>query len=146
MTENIPKEHYLFEALREDPNVYVDDEKNDVKIGDTIKYIANNQLGKRKYHVIESLDENGNVEKGLKEIDFTPLKKMNMLNDFTQTESPKESNDEPEPSIFKFHWYPHDGSKGGKKKHKKTQHKRRRKWSKSKSRMTKSKKYRRTRK
>lgn len=27
MTENISKEHYLFEALREDPNVYVEDEK-----------------------------------------------------------------------------------------------------------------------
>lgn len=149
MTENIPKEHYLFEALREDPNVYIDDEKNDVKIGDTIEYIANNQLGKRKYHVIEYLDENGNIEKGLEEIDFTPSKKMNMLNDFTQTESPKESNDEPEPSIFKFHWYPDDGSKGGKKKHKKTQHKRTRKQrikSKSKSRMMKSKKYRRTKK
>lgn len=27
MSKNIPKEHVLFEALREDPNVYVDDEK-----------------------------------------------------------------------------------------------------------------------
>uniref|UniRef100_A0A6C0H9D7 Uncharacterized protein n=1 Tax=viral metagenome TaxID=1070528 RepID=A0A6C0H9D7_9ZZZZ len=147
MTENIPKEHYLFEALREDPNVYIDDKKNDVKIGDTIEYIANNQLGKRKYNVIESLDENGNVEKGLEEIDFTPSKKMALLNDFTQTQSPKTSSDEP--SIFNFHWYPDDGSKGGKKKHKKTQHKRNRKQrfkSKSKSKMMKSKKYRRTKK
>ena len=126
MTENISKEHYLFEALREDPNVYVDDEKNNVKIGDTIEYIANNQLGKRKYHFIESLDENGNVEKGLEEIKF-------------------ESTEEP--SVFNFHWYPDDGSsKGGKKKHKKTHHKRTRKQrskSKTKSKMSKSKKYRR---
>jgi hypothetical protein len=134
MTENIPKEHYLFEALREDPNVYVDDEKNDVKIGDTIKYIANNQLGSKKYIVIESLDENGNVEKGLEEIEFYP---------------PTNSNGEP--SIFNFHWYPDYGSKGGKKKHIKTQHKRTKKQrskskSKSKSKMMKSKKYRQTKK
>jgi hypothetical protein len=129
-------EHYLFEALREEPNVYLDDEKNNVKIGDTIKYIANNQLGKRKYNVIESLHENGNVEKGLEEIDFTPSKKF----------SPSKISSE-EPSVFNFHWYPDDGSsKGGKKKHKKTQHRRKRKQrskSKTKSKMSKSKKYRR---
>jgi hypothetical protein len=143
MTENISKEHLLFEALREDPNVYIDDEKNVVNIGDTIKYIANNQLGKRKYRVIESLDENGNVEKGLEEIEFSPSKKMTPLNDFTQ--SPKISSEDP--SIFKFHWYPDDGSRGGKKKHKKTQHRRKRKqMSKSKSKKMKSKKYRRRQK
>jgi len=91
-------EHVLFEALREDPNVYLDDEKNNVKIGDTIKYIANNQLGKRKYHVIESLDENRNVQKGLEEIDFSPSKKF----------SPSKISSE-EPSVFNFHWYPDDG-------------------------------------
>jgi hypothetical protein len=123
MTENIPKEHYLFEALREEPNVYVEDEKNDVKIGDTILYIANNQLGSKKYIVIESLDENGNIEKGLQEIEFSP---------------PTNSNDEP--SIFNFHWYPDHGNKGGKKKHKKTQHRRKRKKI-SKSKKMKSKKY-----
>jgi hypothetical protein len=68
MTENISKEHYLFEALREDPNVYVD--KNDVKIGDTILYIANNQLGNKKYIVVKNVNENGNVEKSLQEIEF----------------------------------------------------------------------------
>jgi hypothetical protein len=138
MTENIPKEHYLFEALREDPNVYIDMDKNDVKIGDTIDYIANNQLGKRKYIVVESSDEDGNVEKGLQEIDFTPLKKITPL---------KISDDEP--SIFNFHWYSDDGNRGGKKKQKKTQYKRRRvKISKykSKSKMMKTKKYRRNKK
>lgn len=138
MTENISKEHLLFEALREDPNVYIDDEKNVANIGDTITYIANNQLGKRKYRVIESLDENGNVEKGIEEIEFSPSKK------FTPSKISTE-----EPSIFKFHWYPDDGSRGGKKKHKKTQHRRKRKQmskSKTKSRMMKSKKYRRNQK
>ena len=132
MTENIPKEHYLFEALREDPNVYIDDEKNNVKIGDTIEYIANNQLGKRKYHVIESLDENGNVEKSLQEIEFTQLEEPTPLKN--------------EPSILNLHWYP-DSGRGGKKKHKKTQHRRKRKWStKSKTKKMKSKKYRRRQK
>lgn len=137
MTENIPKEHYLFEALREDPNVYVDDEKNVANIGDTITYIANNQLGKRKYRVTESLDENGNVEKSLEEIEFTPSKKF----------SPSIiSNDDS--SILNLHWYS-DSGRGGKKKHKKTQHRRKRKQmfkSKTKSRMMKSKKYKRTKK
>ena len=125
MSKNIPKEHHLFEALREDPYVYVDDEKNDVKIGDTIKYIANNQLGSKKYIVIELLDENGNIEKGLQEIEFYP---------------PTNSNGEP--SIFNFHWYPDYGNIGGKKKHKKTQHRRKRKKI-SKLKKMKSKKYRR---
>jgi len=66
MNENIPKEHYLFEALREDPNVYVD--KNDVKIGDIIIYIANNQEAFRIYRVVKSVDENGNDTKKLENI------------------------------------------------------------------------------
>jgi hypothetical protein len=100
MTENIPKEHYLFEALREEPNVYID--RNDVKIGDTIIYIANNQLASKKYIVVKNVDENGNVEKSLQEIEFK-----------------------------------YDG---GKKKHKKTQHLRKRKKI-SKSKKMKSKKH-----
>jgi hypothetical protein len=136
------KEHYLFEALREDPYVYIDDEKNLANIDDTITYIANNQLGKRKYSIIESRDENGNLEKRLKEIDFTPLKKLTPSKKFTPL---KDSNKEFSNIIF--HFFPDDGSRGGKKKHKQTQYKRTRKQrSKSKSKNMKSKKYRRTKK
>jgi len=128
MTENIPKEHHLFEALREDPYVYIDDEKNLTNIGDTITYIANNQLASKKYLVIKSIDQNGNIEKSLVEIEFYP---------------PKNSIEEP--SISNFHWYPDSGNIGGKKKHKKTQHRRKRKKI-SKLKKMKSKKYRRTKK
>jgi hypothetical protein len=134
------KEHYLFEALREDPYVYIDDEKNLANIDDTITYIANNQLGKRKYSIIESRDKNGNLEKRLKEIDLTPSKKLTPSKEFTPL---KDSNKEF--SNIMFHFFPDDGNRGGKKKHKKTQHKRTRK-QRSKSRNTKSKKYRRTKK
>ena len=154
------KEHYLFEALREDPYVYIDDEKNLANIDDTITYIANNQLGKRKYSIIESRDKNGNLEKRLKEIDVTPLKKLSPSKKMTPSKkfssskkfSPskeftplKDSNKEF--SNIMFHFFPDDGNRGGKKKHKQTQYKRTRKQrSKSKSRNTKSKKYRRTKK
>jgi len=89
MTENIPKEHVLFEALREEPNLYIDHKKNVVNIGDTIIYIANNQLASKKYIVVKNVDENGNVKKRHQE------------------------------KKFKYD--------GGKKKHKKTQHLRKRK-------------------
>lgn len=137
MTENISKKHYLFEALSEDPYVYVDDEKNKANTGDTIKYIANNQLGKRKYRVIESLHENGKVEKGLEEIEFSPSKKMTPSKKFTPL---KDSNKER--SNIMYHFFSDDGSRGGKKKHKKTQHKRTKKQQ-SKYKKMKSKKYRR---
>jgi len=152
MSKNIPKEHYLFETLREDPYVYIDDEKNLANIDDTITYIANNQLGKRKYSIIESRDKNGNVEKRLKEIDLTPLKKLtpskkfNPSKEFTPSKkfTPlKDSNKEF--SNIMFHFFPDDGNRGGKKKHKQTQYKRTRK-QRSKSRNTKSKKYRQTKK
>uniref|UniRef100_A0A6C0BUQ1 Uncharacterized protein n=1 Tax=viral metagenome TaxID=1070528 RepID=A0A6C0BUQ1_9ZZZZ len=77
MSKNIPKEHYLFEALREDPNVYVDDEKNDVKIGDIIIYIANNQEAFRIYIVVKNVDEvdeNGNDTKKLENISLEYIK------------------------------------------------------------------------
>ena len=130
MSEKMSEEHVIFEALRDYPDYYVDNPN--VKIGDTITYIANNQLANKKYIVVKRIDDSGNIEKGLEEIEFYP---------------PKNSIEEP--SISNFHWYPDDGSRGGKKKHKKTQHKRTRKQrfkSKSKSRMMKSKKYRRTKK
>lgn len=117
-------EHLLFEANSDYPPNYVD--RNDVKIGDTIKYIANNQLASKKYIVVKTVDENGNLEKGLQEIDFTQL-------------------EEPTPSNINYHWYSDDGSRGGKKKHKKTQHKQTKKQQ-SKYKKMKSKKYKRTKK
>ncbi len=124
MSKNIPKEHIVF---NENPYEYVD--HHEVKIGDTIINITSNQDAFGIYTVVKTFDENGNVEKGLEEIKFD-------LNE--------------EPSVFNYHWYPDDGSsKGGKKKHKQTHHKRTRKQrskSKSKSRNMKSKKYRRTKK
>jgi hypothetical protein len=57
------KEHVLFEADGHYPYYYVD--KPDVKIGDTILYITNNQTAIKKYLVVKTFDENGNVEKGL---------------------------------------------------------------------------------
>ena len=138
MTENISKEHLLFEANRDYPEYYVD--RNDVKIGDTIIYIANNQLASKKYIVVERMNENGNVEKGLKEIEFTPSKKMTPSKEFTPL---KDSNKER--SNIMYHFFSDDGSSGGKKKHKKTQHKRTKKQQ-SKYKKMKSKKYRRHKK
>lgn len=65
--KNINKEHYIFEALREYPAYYV--YRNDVDIGDTIIYIANNQLASKKYLVIP--DPEG--DKSLQEQDFNTL-------------------------------------------------------------------------
>jgi hypothetical protein len=132
MTDKMIVEHVIFEALREYPEYYVD--RNDVKIGDTITYIANNQLASKKYKVVNSFDENGNVEKSLEEIEITP---SNISNDQPMENEPS--------SMLQFLWYS-DAGKGGRKKHKKTQHKRKRKQmskskTKSKSKIFKIKKY-----
>lgn len=132
MTENNPKDHVVF---NQNPYEYVD--HDEVKIGDTIINITSNQEAFGIYSVVKNVDENGNVEKGLEKIEFSPSKKMTPLNDFTKP--PKISNDES--SILNLHWYPDSGI-GGKKKHKKTQHRRKRKKI-SKSKKMKSKKYRR---
>ena len=55
MTENISKEHYLFEALREDPNVYVD--KNDVK-GFRLADDLNGYIHLNKYEWLNAFLEN----------------------------------------------------------------------------------------
>lgn len=167
MSENIPKEHIVF---NENPYEYVD--HHEVKIGDTIINITSNQDAFGIYSVVKSIDDNGIVEKSLEKINstpskklspskkmtpskkLTPLKKMTSSKKLTSSKKMtpskeftplKESNKEFSNIIF--HFFPDDGSRGGKKKHKQTQYKRTRKQrSKSKSKNMKSKKYRRTKK
>ena len=135
MTENISKDHVVF---NQNPYEYVD--HDEVKIGDTIINITSNQEAFGIYSVVKNVDENGNVEKGLKEIEFTPSKKMTPSKEFTPL---KDSNKER--SNIMYHFFSDDGSRGGKKKHKKTQHKRTKKQQ-SKYKKMKSKKYRRHKK